>query len=158
MGGMALIREAVDIAGAGIEHGESPFGAVIAAASGKVIARAHNTVRSTTDPTAHAEISAIREACASLGTIDLSAYVIATTCEPCPMCAAAIHWARLNTILFGATIADAQAAGFRELVLPCQSVLAAGGRGSVRVCGGLLRNECVALFDRWRLGPNPVPY
>ena len=153
----ALIRRAIVVAREGIAAGQSPFGAVVATMSGKVVIAAHNMVRANCEVTAHAEIMAIRRACAELNTIDLTGHLIATTCEPCPMCAAAIHWARLGTVLYGAAIADAQAAGFNELALPVAALYPQGG-SPVRVHAGILREECVALFEIWKRGPHPAPY
>ncbi|WP_040211016.1 nucleoside deaminase [Clostridium polynesiense] len=86
-------------------HG-GPFGAVIVK-DGKIIARAHNEVISTNDPTAHAEMNAIRKACRILGRFDLSDCEIYSSCEPCPMCFAAIHWAKIKKLYYGATREDA---------------------------------------------------
>src|SRR5438105_711852 len=97
-------RAAIDICRAGIAAGQSPFGCVIVHPYERVIA-AHNTVWQTGDITAHAEIDCLRKACAALGTIDLSDCILISTTEPCPMCAAACHWARINTIYYGASIA-----------------------------------------------------
>jgi len=152
-----LMRAAVEACRRGIAAGQSPFGAAVADASGRIICAVHNRVRLTGDPTAHAEIVAIREAAGLLGRIDLTGCVIAATCEPCPMCSAAIHWARLDEVLFGATIADARDAGFNELAVPCATLLGSG-RSPVKVRAGVLRDECRALFDAWRRGPRPEPY
>lgn len=152
-----LVQSAVDVCRKGIAAGQSPFGASIADREGRIVFAAHNTVRLTCDPTAHAEINAIRGACAKLGIIDLSGYVMGSTCEPCPMCATAIHWARLDAVVFGATIDDAAHAGFNELLCSCQQVYELGG-SKVAATSGVLRNECVSLFDEWKDGPNPTPY
>jgi guanine deaminase len=90
-----------------------PFGAVIYQ-GGQVIARGHNMVLQTNDPTAHAEITCIRKACAKLGTFDLSDCVMYSTCQPCPMCYGAIHWAKLNTCIYGSDATDAANGGFSD--------------------------------------------
>eukprot|EP01133_Synstelium_polycarpum_P003056 gene3056-3504_t len=90
-----------------------PFGAVIVK-DGQVIAQSGNKVTSTNDPTAHAEVSAIRLACTALNTFDLSGCVVYTSCEPCPMCLSAIYWARISTIYYGNTKADAGNIGFDD--------------------------------------------
>ena len=90
-----------------------PFGAVIVK-DGKVIAQGWNQVTSTNDPTAHAEVTAIRAACKALGSFDLRGCEIYTSCEPCPMCLAAIYWARLDRIYYGNTRQDAAAIGFDD--------------------------------------------
>ncbi len=133
---------------AGIASGQSPFGAVIVR-TGKVIATGHNHVWANTDPTAHAEVECIRNAGKALGTIDLAGCEMYTTCEPCPMCAAAIHWANLDAVSFGARIEDAQTAGFRELTLPIERLYAEGKSG-VRVYANVMREECAALFAEWK--------
>ncbi len=152
-----IMKRALEVAEQGIAAGESPFGAVIARDDGTVIIAAHNTVRSEQDATAHAEINAIRGACRKLGTIDLTGHVIATTCEPCPMCATAIHWARLDAVIYGAVIDDARNAGFNELSIPCRVLYREGG-SRVRVHAGLMQDECKALFARWTQGPNATAY
>ena len=152
-----LMSRAVAVAEEGIAAGESPFGAVVATTEGNIVFAAYNTVRSACDATAHAEVNAIRGACRKLGTIDLSGHVMAATCEPCPMCAAAIHWARLDAVIHGAAIADAAAAGFRELSLPCSTLLTQG-QSSVEVIPGVLREACRELFRTWQRGPHAEPY
>ena len=151
------MQHAIELARQGIRAGQSPFGAVIATHDGEVIRAAHNMVRAKCDSTAHAEIEAIRAACAQLGTINLSGFVIAATCEPCPMCAAAIHWARLDTVVYGADMTDAENAGFNELSIPIESLFH-DGHSRVRVCPHVLHDPCVALFEEWKRGPNPSSY
>ena len=108
------MRCAVHIAGAHMRAGAGgPFGAVIARA-GAIIAEGHNQVTSTNDPTAHAEITAIRHAGRVLGTFDLSGYELYASCEPCPMCLAAIYWARLDRVYFANTREDAARIGFDD--------------------------------------------
>src|SRR5207237_7695379 len=101
---------------------------------------AHNVVWQTTDITAHAEVNAIRLACRKLGTIDLSGCRIYSTAEPCPMCFAASHWARLDHIYFGAMIGDANAVGFSELSISNEQMKKLGG-SRIGVTGGLLGDE-----------------
>lgn len=144
----SLMQFAIEKCREGIAHGQTPFGCAIEL-DGEVIAVAHNTVWQTIDITAHAEINALREACQHTGHPLLKGAIVATTCEPCPMCAAALHWARVDKVYFGATIADAEAAGFSELDLPAETVIAAGG-GSTILVPNLLRDECRELFDLWR--------
>jgi tRNA(Arg) A34 adenosine deaminase TadA len=132
----------------GIAAGQSPFGAVIVR-DGAVVAATHNTVWKTCDPTAHAEVNCIRSAAQALAAIDLSGCVMYSTCEPCPMCLAAIHWSKIDRVVFGATIADAAEAGFHELYVDAR-VLAEMGRSPLRVESGLLREECAGLFAQWR--------
>src|SRR5262249_7248735 len=128
--------------------GQSPFGSVIVR-DGKVVAVTHNTVWLTTDPTAHAEVNCIRAAAKALATIFLRGCTLFSTTEPCPMCLSAIHWAKIERVVFGATIADAAAAGFHELFVPAKE-LAKLGKSPLKVESGLLQTECAALFDEWK--------
>lgn len=128
----------------GVKAGQSPFGAVIVK-EGKVVANSHNTVWRTTDPTAHAEVNAIREAAKALKTIDLSGTVMYTTCEPCPMCLSAIHWAKIDTVYYGATIEDAANAKFNELKMPAKELAKRGG-SKLKVEEGPCRDTCRDLF------------
>jgi guanine deaminase len=109
-----LMKRAVAQACLGMRknHG-GPFGAVVAR-SGEIIAKAHNRVLKTNDPTAHAEVVAIRRAAKKLGTFDLSDCEIYSTCEPCPMCLAAIYWANIKKVFYGCTRKDAEKIGFRD--------------------------------------------
>lgn len=150
------MRRAIDKALAGIAAGQSPFGAIIVR-GGQLVCTAHNSVLRDCDPTAHAEVNAIREAAKLLDTIGLHGCEMFTTCEPCPMCLSALHWAKLDRVVFGAAIADATAAGFSELAVPA-SVLAQMGRSPLRVEGGLLVEECGELFQRWLKTPGHRTY
>jgi tRNA(Arg) A34 adenosine deaminase TadA len=141
------MRLAIETTRAGIAAGQSPFGSVIVK-DGQVVAATHNTVWRDGDPTAHAEVNGIRAAAAALKTIFLHGCTLYSTCEPCPMCLSAIHWAKIDRVAFGATIADATAAGFSELHVDAK-VLAQMGRSPVRVESGLLSRECAALFEEW---------
>lgn len=142
------MEEAIAEARRGMAAGQSPFGSVIVR-EGRAIAAAHNEVWARIDPTAHAEVNAIRKAAGELGSISLEGCVLYSTCEPCPMCASAIHWARVDAVIYGAEIADAAAAGFHELRMPAQELYRAG-RSPVRLKGGVLRAECRALFGEWK--------
>ena len=137
-------------------QGQSPFGCAIALGD-RVIAQSHNTVVQTVDITAHAEVNAIREACRTLDDIFLSHAIVATTCEPCPMCMAALHWARVDTVYYGATIADADQAGFNELKLPAARLLRIGG-SEVKLIGDTLTEECRQLFAEWQANPEKRTY
>ncbi|HEY7856235.1 MAG TPA: nucleoside deaminase [Terriglobales bacterium] len=150
-----FMRQAIAQAKLGIARGQSPFGTVIVSPRGVVIAAAHNRVWATTDPTAHAEVNAIRAAAKRLRRIDLANCVLYSTCEPCPMCMAAIHWAKLDRVVYGAAIADAAAAGFHELHLPAASLLRQGG-SRVKLRPGCLAASCRRLFAEWkRAGGQP---
>jgi tRNA(Arg) A34 adenosine deaminase TadA len=142
-----LMRLAIESAREGIRAGQSPFGCAIASGDG-IVAVAHNLVLATTDITAHAETNALRKACRRTGEIHLSGFVAATTCEPCPMCMGALHWARVEVVYYGASIEDAASAGFNELEVPAQSILRRG-KSPVALVPGVLRDECRRLFDEW---------
>ena len=146
-----LMRLAIDKCREGIAAGQSPFGCAIAR-DGQVVAVEHNIVWLTKDITAHAEVTAIRAGCRTLGQVWLENCIVATTCEPCPMCMAALHWARVSTVYAGASIADASAAGFNELQLPAGDVLRMGG-SRVQLVPGVLADECRELFAQWKASP-----
>jgi guanine deaminase len=143
-----FLRLAIRAAREGIAAGQSPFGSVIVH-RGDVVAAAHNTVWRDTDPTSHAEVNNIRAAARALRSIDLTGCTLYSTCEPCPMCLSAIHWAKIERMVYGAAIADAAAAGFSELRVAAQELARMGGSHLV-VEGGLLAEECRALFEEFR--------
>ncbi len=150
------MRLAIAKAKEGIADGQTPFGACIVK-EGKVLSCVHNTVWDSTDITAHAEVCAIRQACESAQSINLEGSVIYSTCEPCPMCFSACHWARIDTIIYGADIADAQEAGFHELEIS-NTKMKELGLSPVKVIDGFLKEECVALFDLWSRQDNKKAY
>ena len=141
------MRLAIRKAQEGMSRGQSPFGSAIVRA-GHVVAVTHNSVWLTCDPTAHAEVNCIRAAATALQTIFLHGCTLYSTTEPCPMCLSAIHWAKIERVVFGATIADAKTAGFSELCVPAAALAKMGGSPLV-VESGLLQQECAALFDEW---------
>jgi tRNA(Arg) A34 adenosine deaminase TadA len=151
-----FLRLAIAKAHEGIMAGQSPFGAAIVR-DGAVVAAAHNSVWRDRDPTAHAEVNAIRAASGTLKTIDLSGCTMFTTCEPCPMCLSAIHWAKIARVVFGATIADAEAAGFTELRVAAAELVRLGGSRLV-VVSGPCRDACVQLFADWSARGLCQPY
>jgi tRNA(Arg) A34 adenosine deaminase TadA len=152
-----FMRLALDEARVGVGRGNSPFGACIVDAAGNVVAREHNQVWQATDVTAHAEIVALRAACKSRQTIDLTAHTIYSTTEPCPMCFAGIHWARIGRIVYAATIADAADAGFNELAVSNEQ-LKRLGKSKVEIVPGVLRDEAVKLFRDWLADPRHRAY
>lgn len=151
-----LMQLAIDKCRQGLALGQSPFGCAIAR-DRHVLSCSHNTVVLSTDITAHAEVNAIREACKTVGDIFLEGAIVATTCEPCPMCMAALHWARVDTVYYGATIADADTAGFNELQLPAAELLRAGG-SKLKLVPDVMQKECCKLFDEWKANPQRVVY
>ncbi len=143
------MRLAIEATRTGIRSGQTPFGACIVTGDGKIAACGHNVVWATTDITAHGEVNTIRLACRALERIDLSGCTIYSTTEPCPMCFSAIHWAKIARIVYGASIADAQKAGFNELTISNHLMKKEGG-SPVIVEGGCLQDDCVALFAEWK--------
>ena len=142
------LREAMDHLAA-IDGG--PFGACIMRGEA-VLAVAHNTVLKENDPSCHAEINAIRLASRRLGTYDLSGCDIYSTTEPCPMCFAAIHWARITHLVYGTAIADVAALGFNELTISNEQMQAAG-RSPVIIYPEFLVEECRDLLQQWLATP-----
>lgn len=132
-----------------------PFGAVIVRA-GAVVAEGWNEVTSANDPTAHAEVVAIRRACAKFGTFNLSDCEIYASCEPCPMCLGAIYWARLRTLYYASTRQEAAAAGFDDEFIYREMPLAPLAR---TIPGVHLRVPQFHLpFDEWNAKPDKVRY
>jgi tRNA(Arg) A34 adenosine deaminase TadA len=150
------MQAAIDVCREGLARGQSPFGCAISLGD-QIVARTHNTVVLTTDITAHAEVNAIRAGNKFVKDIFLEGGMVATTCEPCPMCMAALHWARVDTVYYGATIADAEAAGFNELQVPARELLRIGG-STVKLIGGTLAEECKQLFQEWLASPTRKVY
>ncbi|MBI4845406.1 MAG: nucleoside deaminase [Candidatus Omnitrophica bacterium] len=142
------MNEAILQAEEGIRKGQTPFGACIVR-NGKIISKAHNKVWGSIDITAHAEIVAIRQACKGLKSIDLSGAVIYSTCEPCPMCFSACHWAKISVIIYGARIEDAAKNGFNELTVSNRK-MRQEGRSKVRIVPDVMRKENLRLFSLWR--------
>jgi len=150
------MQVAIEVCRKGLARGQSPFGCAIAVGD-QIVARTHNTVVLTTDITAHAEVNAIRAGNKFVKDIFLTGGIVATTCEPCPMCMAALHWARVDTVYYGATIADAESAGFNELQVPASELLRIGG-SQVKLIGGTLAAECKQLFAEWLASPTRKVY
>lgn len=152
----AFMHEAIRLAREGMNaNAGGPFGCVIVRA-GEVIVRGWNQVVSTNDPTAHAEIVAIRAACRHAGHFELRGCDLYTSCEPCPMCLGAASWARVDRIFFAATRHDAAAAGFDDEWLYREVAAPPDQRRIPAV--PLLREVAVTLFDAWRAKPDKVPY
>lgn len=132
-----------------------PFGAVIVKA-GEIIAEGVNSVTSSNDPTAHAEIVAIRAACRALGNFDLSGCEIYASSEPCPMCLGAIYWARLACVYFGSTVADAAQAGFDDARIHQEMLRPQPERKIPMV--PLMREQALAALRAWEASPTKIPY
>lgn len=137
-----------------LERG-GPFGAVIVR-DGVIVAEGYNVVTSSCDPTAHAEVTAIRRACAALGSFHLGGCEIYTSCEPCPMCLGAIYWAHLDRIYFGCTHTDAAGAGFDDSAIYQEMRLPLTARRIPIV--GMDRDSAMEAFDAWKVSNERVRY
>jgi tRNA(Arg) A34 adenosine deaminase TadA len=152
----AFMREAIRLAVQTVRRGTGgPFGAVVVR-QGRIVGRGWNEVTSANDPTAHAEIMAIRKACLRLKTFRLDDCEIYTSCEPCPMCLSAIYWARLNTVYYAATRKDAAAVEFDDNFLYEQVALPIARRALPMK--QLLRREALTAFTDWKNNPDKVTY
>lgn len=150
------MQKAIEEALYGIEHRDGgPFGAVIVQ-NGEIIATGHNRVISTHDPTAHAEIVAIRSATSKLGRFDLSDCELYTTCEPCPMCYSAAHWAKIKKIVYGATRQDAADIGFDDNYL--YEVLSGKQPNAIMELTQENRDECLGPFNEYVKDKERTPY
>lgn len=151
-----FIRRAIDLAKKGMQQGAGgPFGAVVVK-DGEIIAEGFNKVTSTNDPTAHAEMVAIREACQKSGQFQLTGCTLYTSCEPCPMCLGAIYWARPDKVIFGADRFDAADADFDDQFIYDEI----GGDPEERKIpfDQLLQEEAVAVFDSWKRKNDKINY
>ena len=150
-----FMKKALEEAKAAYDMGEVPVGAVVVF-RGKVIARAHNMTETLNDPTAHAEINAIRKACKKLKTFNLNGCEIYTSCEPCPMCLSAIYWAHIDRIYYGNSQKDAEKIGFddafiyRELATPPI-------KRKLKI-EKLLANEAIIAFQEWEKKKDKIEY
>jgi tRNA(Arg) A34 adenosine deaminase TadA len=151
-----FMREAIKLAEAGMRGGRGgPFGCVVVR-KGEVVGRGHNRVTSTNDPTAHAEVVAIRDACANLETFQLTDCELYTSCEPCPMCLSAIYWARIPQVFYANTRADAAAIGFDDDFIYQQVPLPPDQR--TIPMKPLLRDEAQGAFREWASKRDKVRY
>lgn len=152
----ALMARAIHLAVENVRSGKGgPFGAVIVK-DGDVIAEGANQVTLTNDPTAHAEVIAIREACKKLGVFELKGYELYTSCEPCPMCLGAIYWARLSRVYFGGLASDASQAGFDDSFIYREIAETHAERGIPMV--QVMREEALAAFRAWQEKSDKIRY
>lgn len=151
-----LMKKAILLSKENIENGGGPFGAIVATPEGKIIATGVNRVTSSCDPTAHAEVNAIRMAAHKLGTFDLSGYEIYTSCEPCPMCLGAIYWAHLDKIYYANNKIDAKNIGFDDSFIYDELDLKPIERKlpSER----LLATEALEVFKAWSNKEDKIEY
>ncbi len=149
------MRKAINLANNSIDNGGGPFGAVIVR-NNKIIAEATNSVTNDNDPTAHAEVNAIRMATKKLNTFDLSDCEIYSSCEPCPMCLGAIYWAKINKLYFACNQNDADKIGFsdefiyKELEKPYQERNLSSEN--------ILREEGLSVFEKWQNFEDKIEY
>jgi guanine deaminase len=155
-GSKDFMMRAIELSEQSIVNGTGPFGAVIVDENGQIIAESHNEVTKNNDPTAHAEICAIRNACQKIGNFKLPKCSIYTSCEPCPMCIAAIYWAHIDTVYYGNTREDANEIHFNdnhiyeELQKPLH-------KRTIRMIP-LCRDEALNAFDIWSKKEDKTPY
>ena len=155
-GNPIFMEKAIALATENVTSGRGgPFGALIVRGD-EVIATGVNCVTANNDPTAHAEVTAIRNACAALGSFQLDGCHVYTSCEPCPMCLAAIYWARCEAIFYSGTAADAAAAGFDDAFLYDEMRRPVDGRTIPAV--KLLPERAQLSFDAWRKQAGRVDY
>lgn len=151
-----FMKEAIALSEENVKKGlGGPFGAVIVK-NGKIIAKSANTVTTTNDPTAHAEVATIRLACQALNTFNLEGCIIYTSCEPCPMCLGAIYWARLDKMYYGNSKADAAAVGFDDQFIYEEIDLKPEDRKlkSERI----LADEALVAFNDWKISAQRIDY
>lgn len=150
-----LLDRALELAEASVAAGGGPFGALVVRA-GAVIAEGENRVALEHDPTAHAEVVALRAACRALGTHELSGCTLITSCEPCPMCWGAAQWSRVEAVVFAADRDAAARAGFDDRRFHAELGLPPGARSPRGV--RLERPRALAPFEAWAAKPDRVPY
>ena len=149
------MRQAIALAVENIKNGGGPFGAVIVK-DGEVIATGGNRVTANNDPTAHAEVTAIRAACTKLGTFDLSGCSIYSSCEPCPMCLGAIYWAHIDKIYYGANQLDAANVDFDDSFIYRELELKPEERQ--KPVENILHDEALAPFRAWQEKQDKIKY
>lgn len=152
----AFMMRAIEISIENVRSGRGgPFGAVIVK-DGAIVAEGTNRVTATNDPTAHAEMVAIRAACQKLGTFDLKGCEMYVSCEPCPMCLGAIYWARIERVYFAGLAADASDAGFDDSFIYGELARPRNERKIPMV--PLMRDQALEAFRIWREKPDKIAY
>ncbi len=151
-----FMKRAIELAANGMAANDGgPFGAIVVK-DGEIIGEGNNRVTSSNDPTAHAEIIAIREACRTLDNFQLAGCTIYTSCEPCPMCLGAIYWARPDQVFFACTREDAAAIGFDDDFIYEELGKPNDEREMVLI--SLMRDEALKVFNAWDAKPDKVEY
>lgn len=150
------MRQAINLALENIRRGTGgPFGAVVVK-DGQVVGTGFNTVTNSNDPTAHAEVNAIRDACRNLNNFQLDACTIYSSCEPCPMCLGAIYWARIDKLYFAATREDAAKANFDDSLIYKEIELSIQERKIPNI--NILRDEALPIFREWETLEDKIRY
>ena len=150
------MKEAIELAFSNVaENKGGPFGAVVVK-DGKIIGKGANLVTDTNDPTAHAEIVAIREAAKNIGSFDLQGCEIYASCEPCPMCLGAIYWARIDKLYYAATKDDAAKADFDDSFIYKEFSLPKDQRSISSL--QLMRDDAIKVFEAWSGNGDKTPY
>jgi tRNA(Arg) A34 adenosine deaminase TadA len=155
-GDVAMMREAISLSVGSVAKGGGPFGCVIVR-EGEIIGRGANRVTLDNDPTAHAEVVAIRDACRRIGSFQLENCDVYASCEPCPMCLGAIYWARPKRVFFGAAAGDAAAIGFDDAFIYAELGRKPAALRAIPL-GQMLREEAVAAFAAWTAKLDRTPY
>lgn len=150
-----FMEMAIKLSDENVDNGGGPFGAVIVR-NNEIIATGTNRVVPNTDPTAHAEVTAIRNACQKLGTFKLDGCTIYSSCEPCPMCLSALYWAGVERICYGNTKADAKAIDFDDSFIYDQLDLDYPQR-SIK-CEHFMRDKAIKVFEKWQKKEDKTPY
>jgi guanine deaminase len=151
-----FMARAIQLAIENVRSGQGgPFGAVVVN-DGNIIAEGANRVTATNDPTAHAEMLAIRQACQNQGLFELKTCELYTSCEPCPMCLGAIYWTRLARVYFGSFASDASQAGFDDSFIYREIAQPHAQRGIPMI--QMMREEAQAAFRAWEVKPDKIPY
>ncbi len=151
-----FILEAIELSRQGMLNNDGgPFGCIVVKGDA-IVGRGNNRVTSTNDPTAHAEVVAIRDACKNLGTFQLDDCEIYTSCEPCPMCMGAIYWARPKKVYYANTRSDAAAIGFDDSLIYDELVLPLDQRKIIIECIG--RDAAIKVFEEWNSKTDKVEY
>ncbi len=151
-----FLKLAIEEANKSVRDGQAPFGAVVTK-NNKIVAATHNSVVRTCDPTAHAEINVLRKAGKVLNTHNFSGCILYSSCEPCPMCFSAIHWAQMDAIYYAASIEDAKLAGFRELEISNLTMKELGG-ATLEIYGPMLQEFGRVPFELFVANPDKCLY
>jgi tRNA(Arg) A34 adenosine deaminase TadA len=152
----AFMEMAAQLSIENIDRGGGPFGAVIVGADGEIVATGVNSVTLNNDPTAHAEVSAIREACAKLHSFQLTGCTVYSSCEPCPMCLSALYWAGVSKIYYGNTKEDADAIDFSDKFI--YEELDREKLARRIPCIAVDKTHTIRAFQKWAAKPDKVKY